>query len=146
MKITICASIDFAPKILETRDKLESLGHKVWIPKSMIDYSIKTANSAHKLKSKRKKYLKDIKPYYTRVHFNLIKKSDAILVINIDKKGIKNYISGATFAEIMIALYLKKKIFFLNPIPKDKRLSFILDELEAVHPIVLNEKLEKIKK
>lgn len=145
MKITICGSINFASQILKIGDELSQMGHEVFVPHSIIDFSIKNEKDAEKLKLDKKKYIEDIKPHYTQNHFKLIENSDAILVVNIEKNGIKNYIGGATFAEIMVAFYLGKKIFFLNPIPKDEKLSFISDELEATNPIVLNENLEIIK-
>ena len=145
MKITLCGSINFAEEILKIKDQLVQKGHEVFTPQSIIDFSIKNFYDASKLKSDREKYIAETKPKYTKHHFNLIEKSDAILVVNIDKNGIKNYIGGATFAEVMVALYLNKKIFFLNQIPSDERLSFIVDELEAAKPTVLNGNLEMIK-
>ena len=145
MKIAICGSINFSKEILKTRDDLTKMGHEAFIPKSLLAFSIKDAEGAEKLKSDRRKYINEIKPEYTREHFGLIEKSDAILVVNIEKNGVKNYIGGATFAEIMVALYLGKKIFFLNPIPAGKNFSFMLDELEAAKPVILNGNIKAIK-
>lgn len=145
MKITLCGSISFAQEIMKIKEKLLEMGHEVLIPQSIIDFSLKNQDDAQKLKADRKKYLSEIKPYYTKNHFKLVKESDAILVVNVEKNGVKNYIGGATFAEIMVAFYLEKKIFFLNPIPTDEKFSFVLDELEAVNPIILNGNLGLIK-
>ena len=144
MKITICGSIGFAKEILKIKDKLLEMGHEVLIPASINDFLIENIKDAKKLKSDRGKYINDIKPYYTRNHFGLIEESDAILVVNSDKDDIKNYIGGATFAEIMVAFYLNKKIFLLNPISSDEKLSFIRDEIEAVKPIILNNNLDLV--
>jgi len=145
MKITLCGSISFAEEMSELKEKLEDMGHEVFVPQSLTDFSIKTAHDADRLKfDDREKYINEIKPYYTKHHFNLIEKSDAILVVNIEKKGIKNYIGGATFAEVMVAVFLNKKIFFLNPIPRDERLSSMIDELEGAKPVILNGNLERI--
>jgi hypothetical protein len=144
MKITLCGSINFAEEILRIRDKLADAGHEVFLPQSILDLGVKNMSDAEKLKSDRVKYISDIKPHYTRNHFELIKKSDAILVVNIDKKGISNYIGGATFSEIMMAFHYNKKIFLLNPIPTDKRLEFIVDELESAGPTILNGDLNKL--
>jgi len=145
MIITLCGSLNFAKEILEIKNRLEEMGHEVLIPASITVFSIRNENDAEKLKDGRKKYIDEIKPVYTKEHFKLVEKSDAILVVNIDKKGIKNYIGGATFAEIMVAFYLGKKIFFLNPIPRDEKMSFFVDELECVKPVVLNGNLEMAK-
>lgn len=72
-----------------------------------------------------------------------MKEGDAILVLNYDRKGIKNYIGGGTFAEMSLAYYLNKPIYFLNSIPK--KLPYTT-EIEAMEPIILNGDLEKIKK
>jgi uncharacterized membrane protein (UPF0127 family) len=45
-------------------------------------------------------------------------KSDAVLVLNYDRKGIKNYIGGNTLMEIGFAHVLNKKIYLMNPIPE----------------------------
>jgi len=83
-------------------------------------------------------------PDFIRIHFDKVRDSDAILVVNLERHGIKNYIGGNTFAEIMVAFYLNKKIFLLNSIPTDEKLSFIRDEIETVKPIILNGNLDII--
>lgn len=71
-----------------------------------------------------------------------IDQSDAILVINITKKRIKNYIGANTFLEMGYAYHLKKKIYTLNPLPNQK---YILDELLTFDPIVLRGNLKLVK-
>ena len=73
-------------------------------------------------------------------HYNLVKEADAILVLNEEKKGIKNYIGGNTFLEIGFAHILDKKIYLLNPIPEIA----YSDEIKAVSPIILYGDLTKI--
>ena len=73
-------------------------------------------------------------------HFKEIKKSDAILVLNYDKKGIKNYVGGNVLIEMAFAYILDKKIFMLNPVPE---MSYA-DEIFAMKPVVLNGNLKKI--
>jgi len=74
-------------------------------------------------------------------HFKKIEKSDAILVVNITKREIENYVGANTFLEIGFAHYIDKKIYFLNPIPDQP---YILDELQTIEPIVLHGDLEKL--
>ncbi|MBP8591384.1 hypothetical protein KBI33_02900 [Candidatus Shapirobacteria bacterium] len=74
-------------------------------------------------------------------HLDKIENSDAILVVNITKKGIANYIGANTFLEMGFAYYRKKRIYILNPLPDQP---YIIDELLAFNPIVLNGKLETI--
>jgi phosphoribosylformylglycinamidine synthase len=142
MKITLCGSLSFAREIKKIKEKLIAKGHEALLPASIERFSIENDLDAEKFKSNREFYL-DIKPSYMKEHFNKIVDSDAILVVNIDKHGIKNYIGGNTFAEMMIAFHNKKKIFLLNPIPEEPKI--LRDEIEAVRPTVLNGNLDLIR-
>jgi len=155
MRIAVCGSVEFAGKINEIGTRLERMGHEPVLPKSVIEHGLKNIADAERLKG-RDDYITEIKPRYTHEHFNQIKDSDAILVVNMDKKGpnysdqkvggvIRNYIGGATFAEIMLAFHYGKKIFLLNPLPTDRRLEPYIDELRAVKPVVLNGNLGLVK-
>lgn len=145
MKIALCGSLNFTEDMIAIKERLDKKGHEIVLPPSLEKFSLKNAEDAERLKSDRKKYINEIKPIYTKEHFKNIAKSDAILVINKKKYEIENYIGGATFAEIMLAFHYKKKIFFLNPIPKNEKFSLIMDEVEATKPIILNGNLELIK-
>ena len=70
----------------------------------------------------------------------MIGELNAVLVLNPDKKGIKNYIGGNTLIEMGFAYVLDKKIFLYNPIPE---MSYT-DEIKAMKPIILNKDLSKI--
>ena len=48
------------------------------------------------------------------------KKADALLVVNLKRHGIDNYIGGNTLFEMAAGYFSEKKIFLLNPIPKIK--------------------------
>lgn len=135
MKIAICGSIKFYDEMLNTESKLKKLGHKVFIPQKAkdVDYWAKD-NTARVAAKKKFEFISE--------HLDKIKLSDAILVVNITKKNIKNYIGANTFLEMGFAYYLKKKIFVLNPLPDQ---SYIIDELLTFDPTVLNGNLNKIK-
>jgi hypothetical protein len=140
MKIALCGSLNFGEEAFnEIKRKLVSMNHEVLMPASIEKFGPKI----NEIKNNKELYLK-IAPSFIRKHFNKVADSDAILVINLERHGIKNYIGGNTFAEIMVAFYLNKKIFLLNPIPDDEKLSFILDEIKAVKPVVLNGNLNLI--
>lgn len=143
MKIAICGSLNFVEEMMKIKEQLIVKGHEVLMPPSLKKFSLKNSDDAEKLKKDRNHYL-NIKPIYTKKHFNNIKNSDAILVINLEKHGIENYIGGATFAEIMVAFHHGKKIFLWGSIPKDEKFSFIVDEIEAAKPIILNKNLDLI--
>jgi len=144
MKITICASIDFAFKIKEIVEKLENDGHSVEIPmtaKKIIDGELSMDDFQKEKNQNGDGAFRKIKFDVIKKHYKLIGESDAILVINCDKKGIENYIGGNTLMELGFAHVLDKKIFLLNPIPE---ISY-KDEIVAMQPIILNGDLSKIK-
>ncbi|UCD07826.1 MAG: hypothetical protein JSW41_02575 [Candidatus Aenigmatarchaeota archaeon] len=144
MKIVICGSINFPEKIKEIEKQLVEKGHDVVIPYGVEKYDVKNYSEAESLKQK-DDYVKNVKPELTIKHFDEIKNSDAILVVNVEKRGIPNYIGGATFAEIMFAFYHKKKIFLLNPIPTHEKTDFFREEIECTQPVVINGNLGLIK-
>jgi len=141
MIITLCGSTNFIGEIKKIRDELKEKGHTVY-SLAWTDLSFQEIEAK---KNNRKKFINELKPKLIVEHFDKIMKSDAILVVNLEKNGTKNYIGGNTFAEVMFAYYYKKKIFFLNPIPRDNMFSYLMDELETVNPIILNGNLELIK-
>ena len=141
MKITICGSVKFADKFVESYRKLEKMGHEPKMHELMFNIADGTApdlidNIAREHWSAKRKH------GFIKWWYNSIKKSDAILVLNHDKKGIKNYIGGNTLMEMGFAHVNDKKIFLLNPIPKD--VSYV-DEIKAMADIILNGDLTKIK-
>jgi len=76
-----------------------------------------------------------------REFWRLMQGADAVLVLNLDKHGIKNYIGGNTLMEIGFAHVLNQKIFLYNPIPE---IAYYKTEIEAVKPVVINGDLSKI--
>ena len=133
MKTAICSSMAFAKEMIQIKNELESLGHKVIIQDDV------EAHANGKIGEEDKWRKIQIDPFKT--YFEEIKKSDAIIVINKDKNKIKNYIGGNTLIEMAFAYILNKKIFLLNPIPE---LSYS-DEIVAMKPVVINQNLKKIK-
>jgi hypothetical protein len=60
--------------------------------------------------------------YKRVISYNYLKKikqleTQGILIVNLDKHNINNYIGPNTFAEIVIAFNNRKKIYLLNGIP-----------------------------
>lgn len=66
-------------------------------------------------------------------------KTFGILVMNIDKHGIPNYIGPNTFAEIAVAITHYKKVYLFQGIP-----AFYRDELVAWNVIGLNGDIDRI--
>ena len=75
-----------------------------------------------------------------RLSENKIKQNDAVLVLNFEKNGVKNYIGGATFLEMYDAFRLDKKIFLYNDIPQ----GMLYDEILGFKPIIIKGDLEKV--
>lgn len=145
MKIAICGSIVFSEQMGEIDQKLKELGHETCLPfytskmlKGEIDHEKSLREKEKSGDEKLREFLGEdlIKRYY-----KLIGESDAVLVLNLDKKGIKNYIGGNTLIEMGFAYVLDKKIFLYNPIPE----MGYTDEIKAMKPIVIDGDLEKIK-
>lgn len=136
MKIGIIGSMQFTDKMLEYRDKLRELGHEAFITdlhKTMVG---KTDTEIEEIKLHQKYNLDAIREFW-----RMMQGADAVLVLNIDKNGVKNYIGGNTLMEIGFAHVLNQKIFMLNSIPE---MPYCRTEIEAVKPIIINGDLKKI--
>ncbi|MBU4204931.1 hypothetical protein KKE19_01335 [Patescibacteria group bacterium] len=134
MIITICGSIKFFEQMLEVKSNLEKIGHTVLMPIKADGVDYWSEDSAGRVEAKKKfEFISE--------HMNKIKKSDAVLVVNVTKGDIKNYIGANTFLEIGFAHYINKKIYLFNEIPNQK---YIEDEILTIEPIVLNGDLSKI--
>ena len=140
MKITICGSVKFAKNFVEIYHQLEKLGHQPMMHEKMFGIADGTAKDIIEGISKNHPEIKR-KYGFIKWWYNSIKNSDAILVCNFDKNGIKNYIGGNTLMEIGFAHVNDKKIFLLNPIPEEVSYT---DEIKAMVDVVLNGDLNKI--
>lgn len=141
--IAICSSASFYRDVLTIQEELKKLGFSVKIPSTAnkmrrsSDFDVthyKTwygnAGDYHK----KKKLMDD--------HFKKILKSDAILVVNKEKNGIKGYIGGNVLMEMTVAYLNKKKIYVLHNV--DSTLS-LEEEVKGMNSIFINGDLEKIK-
>lgn len=136
MKIAICASMVFAEKMVQVQGQLEEQGHEAFISQFAEGYLGKAENQKEQLAIRDKNEHDAIRKFW-----EIIKKNDAILVLNYDRKGIKNYIGGNTLMEIGFAHVLNKRIFLMNPIPD---IEFYKSEIEAVRPVIIEGDLRKI--
>jgi hypothetical protein len=140
MKITICGSSAFKEKMIDYKQKLSELGHEpivhpdyeAFVRGEKLDI-LERAETEHAAVKKEHGYIK--------WYYDAIVGSDAILVLNFEKKGIANYIGGNTLMEIAFAHVNNKKIFLLNEVPE---LPYS-DEILAMYDVVLNGEIENIK-
>lgn len=134
MVITVCGSIKFFDNMLDIQKKLEASGQTVLMPVKADGVDYWEQDNTKRVKAKKELEL-------ISEHFRKIEQSDAILVVNITKKDIENYVGANTFLEIGFAHYIEKKIYFLNPIPNQP---YIIDELQTIEPIILNGDLGRL--
>lgn len=137
MKIGIIGSMQFTEKMLEVRDSLNKMGHEAFVTDLHMALVGKNDEEKEKIKLHQKNNMDAIREFW-----RAMQGADAVLVLNYDKKGIKNYIGGKTLMEIGFAHVLNQKVFLLNPIPE---IEFYKTEIEAIKPIIINGDLFKIK-
>jgi nucleoside 2-deoxyribosyltransferase len=136
MKIVICGSMKLSKKMIEVRDRLEELGHGVFLPRHAEEYAeMGSSDHIHNESAKNK-----IKDDLIRDYYNKIAENDAVLIINDDLNGVKGYIGGNSFLEMGFAHVLNKKIYLYNNIPE----SSFKDEIVAMQPVVLDGDISKI--
>ena len=137
MKIIVCGSMTTSNEMVEIEKELIKLGHTVVLPEFTHKYA--SMNSFEEMHSE--SYKNKIKYDLIRGYFNEIKDGDAVFVVNIDRKGIKNYIGGNSLLEIGFAYVLNKPIYLLNEIPE---ISY-KDEIIAMQPIIIGNNFALIK-
>lgn len=131
MIITLCGSIKFAKKLKRIADELKGLGHTVYYPEPA--ESLDTKSSVQEIIKTRTKLI--------RRHLDYIDKSDAVLLVNLTRNGVENYLGVSALSEATYAFGRKKQLFALNELPKELNYSI---ELAALNPIVINGDLAKI--
>ena len=137
MKIGIIGSMQFTDKMVEIKNNLDNLGHEAFLTdlhKTMIG---KNDEEIEKIKLHQKYNMDAIREFWREMQG-----ADAVLVLNLDKNGIKNYVGGNTLMEIGFAHVLEQKIFMFNPIPD---MPYCKTEIEAVKPVIINGDLSLIK-
>lgn len=137
MKITVCGSMQFAEKQIEIARKLEEQGHTAYVTPFAAPMAGKSDEEKEQMKLHQKNNLDAIKE-----HWNLMREGEAILVLNLDKNGIRNYIGANTFLEMGFAHVLNQKIFVYNDLPE---MNYPKTEMIAMKPIIINQDLTKIK-
>lgn len=130
--------MNFYQDLVRIEGLLRDQGHDIYIPQS-----------AKVMKEKNDyevSHVKGVLSYAERAqlikkNFEEIRESDAILVINNDKNGMKNYIGPNVLMEIALAFYFGKRIYILNPVEPN---SPYLEELRCFGVEEINGDLEKI--
>ncbi len=140
MKITICGSLTFAKQMLETKERLEKMGHEAIVP---TDTQMCLENPKH-IDDLDADYKHCIENDIMRTHFKLVEKADAVLVLNHKKNNIEGYVGTATMMDLAIAHFFGKKIFLLNDLPNPKGARWA-HEARVMQPKIIKGDLAKIK-
>jgi hypothetical protein len=136
MRIGIVGSMHFTEKMIEVKDDLLKIGHAAYLTSLAGEFIGKSDEEKEIIKIYQKKKKDAIREFW-----NLMQGGDAILVLNLKRKGIEDYIGGNTLMEIGFAYILNQKIFLYNPIPN---IDIYKTEIEAVNPIIINGDLYRI--
>ena len=123
-------------KMIEARDRLIELGHDAFVTNLAAPFIGKTDAEKEQIKIHQKNNLDAIREFW-----RLMQGAEAVLVMNLDKAGLKNYIGGNTLMEIGFAHVLDQKIFLYNPIPE---IPYYKSEIEAVKPTIINGDWSKV--
>jgi nucleoside 2-deoxyribosyltransferase len=124
--IAICGSMVFSKEMEALAFILREFGIKVFTPAFIDQYKNKSPKTIHKESVKNK-----VDHDLIRQYFNVIRKCDGILVLNLEKNLTPGYIGGNTFLEMGFAHVLKKQIFVTCP---PARSLPYYDEIEAMKP------------
>ncbi len=130
MKIGIIGSMQYTEKMIEARDILIRLGHDAFVTSLAAPFVGKSDEEKEKIKIHQKNNQDAIREFW-----RLMQGADAVLAMNFDKHGVKNYIGGNTLIEIGFAHVLNQKVFLLNPIPE---IVYYKSEIEAIKPTIIN--------
>jgi len=126
----------FSEKMLGVAEDLKRLGHEPILSNFVQSFPGKDDTEKEKIKLEQK-FEEDA----MKRDWATMEKADALLVINLERHGIANYIGGNTLFELAAGYFNGKQIFLYNPIPD---ISYYKTELEAVKPVILNKDLGKM--
>lgn len=119
----------FSERMLEAAEVVMGVGHIPIISSFVESFIGKNDTEKEEIKISQKMHEDAQKKDWEK-----LKEADALLVINLERHGIPNYIGGNTLFEIAAGYFSDKKIFLLNPIPD---IPYYKTELEAVRPTIL---------
>lgn len=138
MKITVGGSMTFAKEQIGAKEKLEKMGHEVLVTDD-IEFFLEDGKKGKLSFEDELKFC--LKADIIRSFFDKIANSDAYLICNYEKNGIKGYLGASVLMEIGLAYYLKKKIFLLSEIDREQKYAL---EIAVMDPVVIYDDLNKI--
>lgn len=130
MNILIHSSLDLKNDMLYTKEYIETnSNHFVILPELTRYQDIRDVDGDDETFTK-------IKNRLTTDNFRNVEICDSLLILNNTHRGVESYIGGNSFMEMVVAFYLKKPIFLLNPIPENMPYT---EEIKALYPIVIHD-------
>ena len=135
-KIFVICSKAFYKDIQPIKEKLEENVCEVFLP-----HTYENPNAENEWYAKGKEEHAKMKGEMFRRSRDRIKSMDAVLALNFDKNGKKNYIGGSTFLELYEAFMEDKKIYLSNEIPE----GILFDEISGFAPRIINGNLDLVK-
>lgn len=129
----------FYPDVIKIGEALEKKGWSVEYPESAL---IMRERNDFDPKHFRKNITSRDKGKFIKLHFKKIEKSQAILIVNTTKNGVRGYIGANAMMEGGLAFHKGIKIYLLHPFSKSHP---FFDEISAMEPVILQGKLDKIK-
>jgi len=137
MRIGIIGSMQSTEKTYEIYDELKKQNHDSYLTDLAEPFIGRTDEEKERIKIYQKNNLGVIKKFW-----NFMQDRNAVLVVNLTRKEIENYIGSDTFLEAGFACILNQKIFLYDLVPE---IDLYKTEIVAVQSIILNEDLIKIK-
>lgn len=130
MKIGVIGSLHFVEQLFAARDGLRNLGHDAFISSQAEPFLGKNQAERDALNIQQKMEEDAIREFW-----RLMQGADAVLAVNLEKRGIPGYIGGNTLLELGFAHVLGQKIFLWEPIPD---IPYYQTEIEAMKPVIIN--------
>jgi hypothetical protein len=137
IRVGVIGSMQFTEQMIVCRDELISLGLEAYVTDLAVPFIGKSDDEKEAIKIDQKMNVDAMREFWRKMQGG-----DAVLALNLDKKGVVNYIGANTFAEITWAHVLGQHIFLYNPMPEQQ---YIRTELEAMRPIIIERDLSKIR-
>lgn len=135
MNIFVCASKSAYPVLEPIIAKLEAQGFLVTPPNNYT-----TSYVEAEMRAKGDIEHGNWKADMLRLQAKKVADNDAVLIVNVQKGTIENYIGGAVLLEMYEAFRMGKPIYLWNPIPEN----MLQDEIKGMLPIIIHGDILKI--
>lgn len=137
MRIGIVSSMHHTERMLELQTALKALGHDAYLSRFAAAFVGKNDKEKERIKIDQKNTMNAIREFWDQMQGG-----DAILVLNLERHGIPNYIGGNSLMEMGFAHVLGQKIYLYHPIPD---MPSCKSEIEAMKPVVINEDISLVR-